>query len=857
MARVIGSFERVKLLSPQRKEYGDKVVSTRGDLTFEKVAEKFGVDSLPNAIKTLDSIATSKGVGMIAGAATREDQKEADTRYKKEQDKLLKKETAEARSAVEKQKKLIEKLKTKPKDERVSVVRKLQKDFDAATNPETKAQIRRDQRFILQSLIDQDEIDPAVLNKFPQFGAGTPQKVSPPPSPAEQRKVAPTPPQAAGEGTFGPFDLSLREAQKPMGQPRLDPDAIDRARRTLGIKLTDLARQGNKEGLDTAISRVPPALRLPILQDAMDKLVKGTGTEKAKKIVADAADKVIQVQLTEQQRPTPTPPKDYTIRPKSDKPEDIESAVFDVAVDYKVLTDAELTPENLRRNRQVKQSIIDFIRTLPEDKQFGFIEEMRLKYEELDGGKSPIFRNIKTQFARERELALPQQVIRPGGPAEEATPQPPPPPVATEAPTPVAPSPATEMDALAAASAKDPLGFYERMKALDRQAEMMDAEEQLKIKEATLKAQEDAFRASAPQLQQYLTGKIGIRELNSRGKVPLTSSQLMALARSATTPAAQAKVLGLMSNVVDRPSTTLYGMATGQDEFNYAMKVAKLFPRIAPIKPERPKTKEELDAQRALAEQRRASARLSGERELDIREMRPAKKEKLRAEAERARTTTEKIDEQIRDIRQGRKPITWKPKFGPEAGKVKSWDKFQVELYRKLVMAEKVSKGRGSGASYRQRRRQVADDLEKRYKQVGTLGADGIAALKAKEAEQRKKRDAAEATLRQTGGVPPKPTGDKETTADGLMRTAEQQKEWQKADDKYRKAVEADKDKKAANDELAKIRQQQSDLRREVRKAQADIRDAKERFIRRKGKGRTPKTATEFIKKKTEKKEGK
>ena len=89
MARVIGSFERVKLLSPQRKEYGDKVVSTRGDLTFEKVAEKFGVDSLPNAIKTLDSIATSKGVGMIAAAATREDQKEADARFKKEQDELL------------------------------------------------------------------------------------------------------------------------------------------------------------------------------------------------------------------------------------------------------------------------------------------------------------------------------------------------------------------------------------------------------------------------------------------------------------------------------------------------------------------------------------------------------------------------------------------------------------------------------------------------------------------------------------------------------------------------------------------------------------------------------------------------
>ena len=413
------------------------------------------------------------------------------------------------------------------------------------------------------------------------------------------------------------------------------------------------------------------------------------------------------------------------------------------------------------------------------------------------------------------------------------------------------------MDALVAASAEDPLGFYERMKTLDRQAEMMDAEEQLKIKQATLQAQEAAFRASAPQLQQYLTGKIGIRELNSRGKVPLTSSQLMALARNATTPAEQAKVMGLMSNVVDRPSTTLYGMATGQDEFNYAMKVAKLFPRIAPIKPEKPKTKEELDAQRALAEQRRASARLSGERELDIREMRPAKKEKLRAEAERARTTTEKIDEQIRDIRQGRKPITWKPKFGPNANKEIKWDKFQVELYRKLVMAEKVSKSRGSGASYRQRRRQVADDLEKRYKQVGTLGADGIAALKAKEAEQRKKRDAAEATLRQTGGVPPKPTGDKETTADGLMRTAEQQKEWQKADDKYRKAVEADKDKKAANDELAKIRQQQSDLRREVRKAQADIRNTKEKFIRRKGKGLTPESAKTFIKKRTEKEEGK
>jgi len=853
MARVIGSFERVKLLSPQRKEYGDKVVSTRGDLTFEKVAEKFGVDSLPNAIKTLDSIATSKGVGMIAGAATREDQKEADTRYKKEQDKLLKKETAEARSAVEKQKKLIEKLKTKPKDERVSVVRKLQKDFDAATNPETKAQIRRDQRFILQSLIDQDEIDPAVLNKFPQFGAGTPQKVSPTPTPVEQRKVAPAPTQAAGEGTFGPTGLSLRGAQEPMGQARLDPDAIDRARRTLGLKITDLARQGNKEGLDTAISRVPPALRLPILQDTMDRLVKGTGTDKAKRIVADAADKVIKVQLTDQQRPTPTPPKDYTIRPKSNKPEDITAAIFDVAVDYTAGIE-DVTPESIRKNLTIKNKIIDFIRTLPPDQQLPTIERLRQEYEALDK-KNPIFRNIKDQFRMERGTELPEQEIKAGGPAEAGAPQPPPPPVAPETPTPVAPeapSPATEMDALAAASAEDPLGFYERMKALDRQAEMMDAEEQLKIKQATLQAQEAAFRASAPQLQQYLTGKIGIRELNSRGKVPLTSSQLMALARSATTPEAQAKVMGLMSNVVDRPSTTLYGMATGQDEFNYAMKVAKLFPRIAPIKPERPKTKEELDAQRALAEQRRASARLSGERAKDIAEMRPAKKEKMRAEAERARTTTEKIDEQIRDIRQGRKPITWKPKFGPDANKEIKWDKFQVELYRKLVMAERVSKSRGSGASYRQKRKQIADDLEKRYNQVGTLGRDGAAALKEKEAEQRKKRDAAEATLRQTGGVPPNPGEDKETTADGLMRTPDQQKEWQKAKDKYRKAKKAEQDKKDAEGELAKIRQQASDLRREVRKAQADIRNTKEKFIRRKGKGATPESVKTFITKRTE-----
>ena len=853
MARVIGSFERVKLLSPQRKEYGDKVVSTRGDLTFENVAEKLGVDSLPNAIKTLDNIASSKGIGMIAGALSREDQKEADERFKGEQDKLLEKETAEATEAVDKQKELIEKLKSKPKDERVSVVRKLQKDFAAATNPEAKAQIRSNQRSILQSLIDQDEIDPAVLNKFPQIGAQAPQKVSPPSLPGKQQKVAPTPAQAAGGGTFGPLGLSLQGGQEPMGQMRLDPDAIDKARRTLGLKLTDLARANNVEGLEIAAMRLPMALRLPVLQDTMNNLAKGTGTERAKEAVANVADKLIKVQLTNQQRPTPTPQKDYTITPKSNKPQDITAAIFENAADYTAGIE-EVTPESIRKNLTIKNKIIEFIKSLPAEQQMPTIERLRQEYETLDK-KNPLFRNIETQLKMERGAELPEQEIKAGGPAEAQTPTAPPPIATTAAPEEPAPAaPMSEFEGLAAASAQDPLGFYERMKMLDRQTEMMDAEDQLKVKQETLKAQQQAFRASAPQLNDYLKGKIGIRQLNSRGKVPLTSSQLMSLARSATTPETQAKVLGLMSNVVDRPSTTLYGMASGQDEFNYSLKVAKLFPRLAPIKPVKKPTKEELDLKRARAEQARASARLSGERETDIREMRPVKKEKMRAEAETKRTATEKIDEQIKDIRRGRKTtISWKPRFGPMKGKSVEWDKFQTKLYKDLAQADKISKRRSSGASYRQRKRQIAGDLEKRYKQVGTLGQDGINTLKSKEAEIKRKRDAAETKLR-GAKTTTQPRGTAERTEQGRRRTPAQTKEWKKANAAFSVYSRAKKEASAAETDLATNRKQQADLRRETRKAQADIRDTKEKFIRREGKGKTPESTKKYIQKRTEEK---
>jgi hypothetical protein len=407
------------------------------------------------------------------------------------------------------------------------------------------------------------------------------------------------------------------------------------------------------------------------------------------------------------------------------------------------------------------------------------------------------------------------------------------------------------MDALAAASAKDPLGFYERMKALDRQAEMMDAEEQLKVKEATLQAQEQAFRASAPQLQQYLTGKIGIRELNSRGKVPLTSSQLMALARSATTPAAQAKVLGLMSNVVDRPSTTLYGMATGQDEFNYAMKVAKLFPRIKAIKPPKTKTKEELDATKALAEQRRASAGLSKEREKDIREMRPVEKEKKRAEAERARTSARKMEEDIKGAREGRTTtIKWKATKGPRKGKILDWNKYQVKLYKDLAMAERVPRGRSSGRVAAERRRGIKSALDARKKQVEKLGKEGDAAFAAQEASLKKKRDGAEAKLRALGGVPKKPTGTKTETADGLMRTPDQQKEWQKALDKYNQGKRAEAERNKAEKDLADVVKKRAQLRNEVGKATDKIIEAKEKFVRTGKGGKTPEEAKTFIEEK-------
>ena len=175
-------------------------------------------------------------------------------------------------------------------------------------------------------------------------------------------------------------------------------------------------------------------------------------------------------------------------------------------------------------------------------------------------------------------------------------------------------------------------------------------------------------------------------------------------------------------------------------------------------------------------------------------------------------------------------------------------------------MAERVPRGRSSGRVAAERRRGIKSALDARKKQVEKLGKEGDAAFAAQEASLKKKRDGAEAKLRALGGVPKKPTGTKTETADGLMRTPDQQKEWQKALDKYNQGKRAEAERNKAEKDLADVVKKRAQLRNEVGKATDKIIEAKEKFVRTGKGGATPKETKEFIEKKrkeAEAKEGK